>query len=120
MLDETITGELQHAFELVKPKIVFVSTSTLATAAKVAKRCRYIEKLVVFGGNKKTSDRKGCISYNSFVQSPKVITKPNEFQCEPQSLDEVCLILYSSGTTGLAKGVQLTQKNIMFTIAQFT
>lgn len=101
--------------------MVFVSTSTLATAVKVANNCRYIEKLIVFGGNKKTANRQGCLSYNAFVRDKKVKTNSNDFQCEPhQELDDVCLILYSSGTTGLAKGVQITQKNIMFTIAQFT
>lgn len=41
------------------------------------------------------------------------------FRSEPQNIsDNVALILCSSGTTGLPKGVQLTQKNVMIGIEQ--
>lgn len=38
----------------------------------------------------------------------------SSFRCEPQPMkDNVSLILCSSGTTGLPKGVQLTQFNLL-------
>lgn len=42
-----------------------------------------------------------------------------EFACEAQPTDEnVALLMCSSGTTGLPKGVQLTQKNVMIGVEQ--
>lgn len=43
----------------------------------------------------------------------------NRFECEPQNMkDRVAMILCSSGTTGLPKGVQITQFNVIVACAQ--
>lgn len=34
--------------------------------------------------------------------------------------DETCLLLYSSGTTGLPKGVELTHRNLVANLSQIT
>lgn len=42
-----------------------------------------------------------------------------DFECTPITIGEnVALILFSSGTTGLAKAVQLTQHNVLVAINQ--
>ncbi|XP_060531258.1 uncharacterized protein LOC132704933 [Cylas formicarius] len=38
---------------------------------------------------------------------------------QPSNMDDVCTILYSSGTTGLPKGVELTHRNLVAEQSQF-
>ena len=42
---------------------------------------------------------------------------PTEF-CEPQELDDVAMLQYTGGTTGVSKGVMLTHRNLSFQIQQ--
>lgn len=44
---------------------------------------------------------------------------PSQFRCQSVNPTEnICLIMYSSGTTGLPKAVQLTQANTMCILQQ--
>lgn len=61
---------------------------------------------------------KGVQPYGNFIASVKH-GNPNQYKCLAQDeLNNVAVILLSSGTTGLAKGVQLTEQNVMIGIAQ--
>lgn len=91
----------------------------MANATATAKRCAFFERVVVFGEHTKESNENGLVvGYHSFVTAD--ISAEGSFRCEPQNMDEnIALILYSSGTTGLPKGVQLSQKNVMYTREQY-
>jgi long-subunit acyl-CoA synthetase (AMP-forming) len=53
-----------------------------------------------------------------FVASTPVAAKYDFFYCQPMDVHEqIALILCSSGTTGLPKGVQLTQYNLLVVAA---
>lgn len=67
-----------------------------------------------------TSHNKNHISYNMLIGN--TATEPVNgcsFDCAPQNMrDNVMLILCSSGTTGLPKGVQLTQYGVLVASSQ--
>ncbi|XP_055850186.1 uncharacterized protein LOC129914807 [Episyrphus balteatus] len=109
--------ELDHATNLSKPKVFFCSKGCLNRVLAVAKKNKYIKHVIVFGDVSSSSD---ATSLNELVNSKKFVSYPD---FEPPSVNKnenVALIVCSSGTTGMPKGVQLTQMNILTTLdAQF-
>ena len=55
------------------------------------------------------------LSYNHLLKS----TPPTEVEC-PVSLDDIALLQYTGGTTGVAKGVMLTHRNILANVVQIS
>ena len=109
-------GEIDHAWKLSKPRIVFASPSTIDRVVNVAKQNSFIQVIVVFG---RTSSYAHVQDFQSFINNPKIQTNVQRFQCAPQDIrKQPALILCSSGTTGLPKGVQLSQISVMIGIAQ--
>lgn len=100
-------GELKHTLNLSKPRIIFASQSSIKSiviATKTLGNCQ----VVLF--ESKDLLPVGVLTYNQFLKGISATTQ--QICCEPQDIDQhVGLILYSSGTTGAFKGVQLTQAN---------
>lgn len=68
-----------------------------------------IRKIIVF--DDVTVDE---LHFAVFMKDYNIDTNVEQFKFLPQNIDEkVALIFFSSGTTGLPKGVQLTEKNLM-------
>ena len=80
----------------------------------VSQKLSFIEKIIIFENYSKHTN---VICYNDFMNS----TNPKDSYglLKPQDTKKkVALILYSSGTTGLAKGVEITENNLMFCLSQ--
>lgn len=109
--------ELDHATNLSKPKVFFCSNGSLKRVLGVAKKNKYIEHVIVFSD---VSSSAQATSFKELMTSKKFVSYP-EFEAPSVNKDEnVVLIVCSSGTTGMPKGVQLTQTNILSTLdAQF-
>lgn len=81
----------------------------------MTKQNGFIDNLILFDGEDYDTSTfahsKDVLMYQCFMDYG---TETNTFTCEPLNMHEnVVLILCSSGTTGLPKGVQLTQFNIL-------
>lgn len=103
--------EISHAFGLSKPKIIFTSPFASEKVVQVAKSL----KIVLFGEENPFGD--AVVLFNDFVSSPAA----QIISYSPIAVDKhktVAIILCSSGTTGLPKGVQLSQFNL-FVVTRF-
>ncbi|KAG4067360.1 hypothetical protein HA402_000351 [Bradysia odoriphaga] len=107
--------EIEHAFSLSKPKIVFASPATIDKILRVTAKHSSIEAVVVFGERNEVNDDT-VIDFKTFCCNANAA---RNFECQPQDvLENVSLILLSSGTTGQPKGVMITQYNIMVGLHQ--
>jgi len=68
-----------------------------------------IEKIFLFDTGIIHSD-KNYIKFDELVKEPKETSTPLYFDASP---DDICLNMYTSGTMGIPKCVQLTHKNIL-------
>lgn len=114
--------EQVHAVQLSRPTVIFCETATAASFAAVAVECPFLQHLIVFDGvdgAAKAALPVGARLYSEFVDDPRVapVLDATAYRCAPQDMaDVVGLVLYSSGTTGLPKGVQLTQLNSLLSL----
>lgn len=103
---------MKHALELSKPKLVFVSPYAAKKTVAVCKQLDFVKNVIIIGG--KTID-KFTISLEDFLKKyQKVDFEVEELTAKKVDIhDQVALIMCSSGTTGMPKGVLLTQENMM-------
>lgn len=103
--------ELEHAFNLSKPKFVFASSSTIKVVLNAVKTLSYVQSVILLDNDAtKSNDR--IVLLKDFI-NPKRL---RNVHFEPKPVDiltTTCLIMCSSGTTGLPKGVQLSQSNVI-------
>ena len=98
-------GELLHSVNISKPCIIFCSEGVLERVDQVAREAGFVKEIVTFGlpfSHKQTP-------FDSFLRH-----KSSGFQpLDVNDKDHSAAILCSSGTTGLPKGVVITQGNIL-------
>ncbi|XP_055679602.1 uncharacterized protein LOC129787824 [Lutzomyia longipalpis] len=110
-------GEISHAFQLTKPKIIFGTRSNIDRLINVAKECQFVEKIVQFGW---PSGIKGVLYFHDIINDQRNASRTNQdYESPHEDLDRNAVIVLSSGTTGLPKGVQITERNILALFGQF-
>ncbi|KAF5292803.1 hypothetical protein FQA39_LY13848 [Lamprigera yunnana] len=104
--------ELLHMLGITKPKIIFCSKYTLSKLQEIRNKLSHVERFIVLD---ETENKANIESLNTFIERGcnkdfnVKIFKPVDFDRDTH----VALIMRSSGTTGLPKGVMLTDKNIL-------
>ncbi|KAH8332789.1 hypothetical protein KR074_010860 [Drosophila pseudoananassae] len=106
--------EVDHAINLSKPKIIFASKITIDRVAKVASKNKFVKGIIAISGSSKNF--KNIYSLREIMDNVKFQTKPDFTSPVANKNEDVALIVCSSGTTGLPKGVQLTQMNLLATL----
>ncbi|XP_058812705.1 luciferin 4-monooxygenase-like [Topomyia yanbarensis] len=110
-----VEAELEHAINLSKPKVVFVSANVLAKIAGTFRKLKLAARMVVLGEASNIANFPEAISFSKLLEETN---PPSNFMPEPVDVkSQVAVIVLSSGTTGLPKGVELTHLNIMTTVA---
>ena len=98
-------GELLHCIKISKPRIIFCSERVQELLDQVVQEAGFVKEIVTFGlplSHKQTA-------FVSFLQH-----KSSSFQpLEVNDKNHTAVIMCSSGTTGLPKGVLITQDNIL-------
>ncbi|KOC64742.1 Luciferin 4-monooxygenase [Habropoda laboriosa] len=102
--------ELKHALSISKPKYIFISPFGAKNICKVAPQLFWLPKLIML--TESTDKILPCI--DSLISN--TIISDNFHACSVDVNDHVAVILCSSGTTGLPKGVMLTDKNFLTVI----
>jgi long-subunit acyl-CoA synthetase (AMP-forming) len=98
-------GELLHGVNISKPRIIFCSEAVQERMDQVAREAGFVKEIVTFGlpfSHKHTP-------FVNFLQHKSSSFKPLDLNDK----DRTAVILCSSGTTGLPKGVVLTQENVL-------
>lgn len=100
-------GELSAQIKETRSRILIVTEDCASKAIEVQRFSNDMVKTVVVLGN-----YQGCLPFNNLLQPAPSFEIPT---ISPSS--QIALIPYSSGTTGLPKGVLLTHKNLVAELA---
>ncbi|XP_026319421.1 4-coumarate--CoA ligase 1-like [Hyposmocoma kahamanoa] len=104
--------EILHTTNISKPRYVFFSPSTYVKGRDIFKNLNCISKFFIFDGEME----KDTISFKELVGS-----KVDAETSTPEVVDgnvHTAIITYSSGTTGLPKGVKWTHLNMIVSASQ--
>lgn len=86
---------------------------TINRLLDILKQNHFIETIVLFGKN--CSNPK-VLTFDNLMKGHKFNPSVNILENKVNKLEDVSFIMLSSGTTGLPKGVQLTQTNLLGTL----
>lgn len=101
-------GELLHVFAISKPAIVISTNRTYDKVKNLQEKCECV-KHVVNLDDENNLDQNGFT--NDIVANDEINGNAPMSSVDPT---ETTLILYSSGTTGLSKGVELMHRSVIF------
>ncbi|KAL1394698.1 hypothetical protein pipiens_011770 [Culex pipiens pipiens] len=103
--------ELEHCIGLAKPKVIFVAAQTSMAVQRACVKIRRPAKIVHYDNGARG------LTYQQCLEDSGRKFKLGSFVPEATNLEQhVALIVMSSGTTGLPKGVQITQLNVITTL----
>jgi acyl-CoA synthetase (AMP-forming)/AMP-acid ligase II len=103
LLNYRLSGrELAYIIGNAEPRLLFVEPKYLPIIREIRDQIPSVEQLVLIG-----AEAEDAISYDDFVATgaaTEPARKPKE--------EDLCWLLYTSGTTGLPKGAMLSHRNL--------
>ncbi|KAI8064419.1 hypothetical protein BC940DRAFT_306204 [Gongronella butleri] len=120
---ETLGEEgLLHSMTETEVEAIFTTVDLLPVVARVAAKCPSL-KFVVYSGEPNPEVANSIKAHVQDVLTlDALIQLGNDFQREPRKPEpeDLCCIMYTSGSTGNPKGVMLSHKNIVAAIGGVT
>lgn len=107
-------GEALHIINLTKPKIVFCSEQALQTINSIRDEANFSD-IIIFGNTNDASLK----NFDEFLKNGKN-DMDNFYPDDSKETEDVCMIILSSGTSGLPKGVMLSNKNLTYALTYLT
>ena len=95
--------EVDYAVNDSGAKVLIVGSELMPTVNKIRENLTHVEKVIEV-----TPDGADGDEYEAWLPASERVTRPDDV-----SPDDVCLVMYSSGTTGRPKGVMLTHANMV-------
>ena len=95
--------EVDYAVNDSGARVLVVGSELMPVVDKIRDRLVHVEKVIEV-----TPDGADGDEYEAFLQASEPVGRSDEV-----SPDDVCLVMYSSGTTGRPKGVMLTHANMV-------
>ncbi|KAK4886683.1 hypothetical protein RN001_002954 [Aquatica leii] len=105
--------EISKQLVSCKPKVIFTYNGLYPTIKKALSIAKQAIPIVIVKTAVDEQLPRETIDFKSIIQGN---TKPEFFQ--EKDLNDTIFLIYSSGTTGIPKGVQLTHKNIVSNLQQ--
>jgi long-chain acyl-CoA synthetase len=96
--------EVQPQLEKTQSRLIFVSPAHLAVVDKIRSRLPQLQKIVLISDQAQAP----ALSYSDFLRRGEEGSPPPDLE-----EDDVVLILFTGGTTGIPKAVMLTHKNLL-------
>ncbi|XP_076669257.1 uncharacterized protein LOC143369328 [Andrena cerasifolii] len=110
---EMNTQLARHLMTLSQPKVIFANEKSVGVAIEASKIEVFHTKFVCFG------DYPGAVPFSE-VMSGHSESAVAHFRCtEIGDPEQTATLLYSSGTTGLPKCVQLTHRGLLYALESF-
>jgi long-chain acyl-CoA synthetase len=99
-------AEIEFILNDSQAKCIFISEKFLERITNLKPKLRYIEHIIMLDN----TDKEGVLLLKDFK------VPENEIAHREITPEDTALIVYTSGTTGVAKGVELTYKNLLFEV----
>ncbi|CAH1791192.1 unnamed protein product [Owenia fusiformis] len=104
------TYEIQHQLKDANATYIATPIELVSKVKQAAKKYTKLKKIIVFGNG----DMSDCICFNALLSD-----KGDAFKLPTiNAKEDIAVLPYSSGTTGLPKGVMLTHFNLVANIQQ--
>ncbi|XP_055708156.1 uncharacterized protein LOC129804652 [Phlebotomus papatasi] len=106
--------EMIHIIQLTQPKIIFGSEFAIEKVFNTSKKFSFVEKVIQYGD---TVLIDGIRAFEDILKDKRYTIREEDYVYPKKDLNRNAIIALSSGTTGLSKGVQITESNLMATLS---